>query len=313
METARFLQDLWNRGAEVYQVGGSVRDHLLGIPLKDRDLLVCKIPMEDLKQALSPFGKVALVGKSFGVIKFSPHQNTEENYDIALPRLEKSTGVGHRDFEVRYDPHLPVEEDLGRRDFTVNAMAIHLKTNELVDPFHGKKDLADQKLRQVFPNAFSEDQLRLIRAIQFAARFQFTIEPMTWEAMKQHARLIQTVSAERIIEELRKLFLASKPSYGFDLMRDCGLLNEIFPEIATLTKVEQDKLPGDKVYQHTMRVLDAAASDSLIQHKGDLELLLAALFHDVGKEKTRQFDPQKNRIVFYAHQMVSTKIVRRWM
>lgn len=309
----KFLETLLEVGGEVYEVGGTVRDQILKIPHKDKDYLVRKIPIEKLKNILAPFGKVAVVGKSFGVLKFSPHSHPDTVVDMALPRKERSTGVGHRDFEVEYDPNLPVEEDLGRRDFTVNAMAMDLKSGKIIDPFQGQKDLESKILRMVFDRAFEEDPLRLVRAVQFAARFGLTIEPKTFEAMKTDAKLIATVSAERIIEETRKLFLAPKPSIGFEILRRTGLLKILFPEVADLIGIEQDKLPGDDVYQHTMRVLDAARNDEFLEHPGDLELLLAALFHDTGKAPTRKYDKAKDRIVFYSHQLVSKRMVRKWL
>lgn len=312
-EHPKFVETLWQAKGEVYEVGGTVRDRILQIPHKDKDYLVRGIPIDKLKNILAPFGKVAVVGKSFGVLKFSPHSEPETMIDIALPRKERSTGEGHRDFDVDYDPNLSVEEDLGRRDFTVNAMALDLQTGKIIDPFHGQKDLKAKILRMVFDRAFEEDPLRLIRAVQFAARFGLTIEPKTFEAMETSAPLIATVSAERIIEEIRKLFLAPKPSLGFEIMRQTGLLKILFPEVQTLIGIEQDKRPGDDVYQHTMRVLDAARIDEHVEHAGDLELLLAALFHDTGKAPTRKYDKAKDRIVFYGHQLVSKRILRKWL
>lgn len=309
----KFLEPLWSAGAEIFEVGGSVRDRFLGIPHKDKDILIRGLPMERLKVLLAPFGKVAVVGKAFGVLKISPHEEPDTCYDIALPRREKSTGVGHRDFEVDFDPSLPVEEDLGRRDFTINAMAWDLGRDLLIDPFGGAVDLQNKFLRMVFAKAFEEDPLRLVRAVQFAARLGLAIEPATYEAMKKNAALIKTVSAERIIEELRKLFLAPAPSRGMELMREAGLLAIIFPEVDAIRGIEQDKLPGDDVYSHTMRVLDAARGDEYVEHRGDLELLLAALFHDVGKATTRRFDKAKDRVVFYSHQLVSKRMCRKWM
>ena len=311
--TDKFLNPLWQAGAEVYEVGGSVRDRFLKIPHKDMDLLVRNISIEPLKALLNPYGKVALVGKAFGVLKFTPHLNPDTTIDIALPRTERSTGTGHRDFDVAYDPNLPVEKDLERRDFTINAMAFDLKTEKIVDPFDGQKDLAAKILRQVFDKAFEEDPLRLIRAVQFAARFELTIEAKTFEAMKANAERITTVSPERIIEELKKLFLAKTPSIGFEIMRETGLLKKIFPELQDLIRIEQDKRPGDDVYRHTLRVLDATRADEYLEHPGDLELMLAALFHDTGKAATKRYDKTKERIVFYGHQLVSKKIAHKWL
>lgn len=309
----KFFQALWQAGGEIYEVGGTVRDRLLGISHKDRDILIRKIPLEQLKALLQPYGKTALVGKAFGVLKFTPHQDPSLEFDIALPRKEISTGVGHRDFHVDFDPNLELAEDLNRRDFTINAMALDLKEGKLIDPLGGQKDLQQKILRQVFERAFEEDPLRLIRAVQFSTRFELTIEPKTFAAMKKQALLIQTVSKERIIEEIRKLFLGLKPSLGFEILRETGLLKEIFPELEALIAIEQDKRPGDDVYQHTLRVLDATRADPYLRYPGDLELMFAALFHDVGKAKTKSFDKEKERIVFYGHQIVSKRLCQKWL
>ena len=231
--------------------------------------------------------------------------------DFSLPRRERSTGVGHRDFEVDFDPNLPVEADLGRRDFTINAMAMNIETEEIVDPFGGRRDLESKTLRQVFPKAFEEDPLRLLRAVQFAARFGLSIEDQTWASMKKNAELIASVSPERIAEEIRKLFLAHKPSAGFDLMGSCGLLAHIFPELEAIKGIEQDKQPGDDVYGHTMRALDAARSDHAIQNRGNLELMFSVLLHDIGKSQTSRYHEPAQRVVFFGHQMASARMARK--
>lgn len=300
-------------GAEVYEVGGPVRDRLMGLKPKDHDLICRHLPIKNICTILTPYGRVATVGKSFGVIKFSPHRAPDLEIDIALPRKERSTGQGHRDFDVAFDPELPVEEDLGRRDFTINAMAVSLADGSLVDPFGGKADLEAKILRMVFPNAFEEDPLRLIRAIQFAARFGLTIEPKTLESMKANAGLIKTVSGERISCELVKLMRAPRPSVGFNLMRETGLLHPVLSDVAQLIGIEQDKRPGDDVYNHTMRVLDAAASDEAVENRGDPELLFAALLHDTGKAKTSRYHGPSKRVVFFGHQIVSVRLSQRWM
>ncbi|PIR17578.1 MAG: hypothetical protein COV46_03675 [Deltaproteobacteria bacterium CG11_big_fil_rev_8_21_14_0_20_49_13] len=298
-------------GGEIYEVGGSVRDELLGHPKKDSDYLVTGIPLEKLSQILRPFGTVTFVGKSFGVLKFSPFNEKGVIHDIAIPRKEVSTGGGHRDFDVSYDHTLPVFVDLSRRDFTINAMAKDLRTGEIIDPFGGKDDIKRKTLRQVFKEAFKEDPLRLLRAIQFAARFDLKIDPETLASMEANAELIKTVSGERIIDEIRKLFLAERPSRGFELMDRTGVLPFVFPEISACKGIKQDK--GHDVYEHTMIVLDAAASDHLIQHRGDLELMLAAIFHDVGKAKTARFVPEQKRVAFFGHQIVSKRIAKKRM
>ncbi len=308
-----FITRLLSVQGEVYLVGGTVRDILMGLPHKDYDLLVRGLPPEELVKTLKPLGYIKEVGKSFGVFKFRPNEFSEFEFDIALPRVEKSTGVGHRDFQVDFNHLLTAEEDLGRRDFTLNAMAYNLQTETLVDPFDGKKDLEQKILRQVFPKAFEEDPLRLLRAVQFAARFSLTIEPNTLNAMKEHAEKIKTVSRERIIIEVQKLMTAPKPSHGFDIMRNTGILEHIFPFVKKMIGVLQPMKQNEDVYLHTMKVLDAARNSSEMEHPGEMEMMFSALLHDAGKPQTHRIDPKTGKTTFYAHQIVSKKIARRWL
>lgn len=306
-----FIKALIAAGADLYEVGGPVRDRFLGREVKDHDILCRKLPIERIIAAIRPFGKVATVGKSFGVIKFNPHRNQSQEIDIALPRRERSTGSGHRDFEVDSDPEISVEDDLGRRDFTVNAMALSMLDGRLIDPFGGRSDLEKKIVRMVFPRAFKEDPLRLLRAIQFAARFELEIEPITREAMIEDARLIETISGERITYELIKLMHAKKPSVGFKMMADLGILKYALPEIFQIVGVKQEKMPGDDVFLHTMRALDAARDDRAIESSGDLDLMFAVLLHDIGKAKTARFDKAQSRIVFFGHQLASVRLARK--
>src|SRR3989338_2713594 len=307
-----YLQALLEAGAQVYEVGGAVRDRLLNRTRDDHDYLVRLLEIEQITKILQRFGKVQLVGQSFGVIKFTPKEDRAA-IDFVLPRQEYSTGVGHRDFEVSFDPSLPLEEDLGRRDFTINAMAQDIKTGHIIDPFHGKEDLEHKLLRIVFPKAFEEDPLRMLRAIQFAARFDFEIEPATKESIRTNAKLISTISAERVIDEIRKLMKAPKPSRGFYLMKETDLLRYVFPDLAILIDLKQDKQPGDDVFAHTMRVLDAARNDPELLEPGEINLMFAALFHDVGKAKTERYHEASQRTVFFGHQIVSARMARKWM
>ncbi|HUR29771.1 MAG TPA: CCA tRNA nucleotidyltransferase [Planctomycetota bacterium] len=300
-------------GGKVYEVGGVVRDRLLGLPSKDADLLVTGVPAAALKSLLERLGEVHLVGQSFGVLKFKPKGHSGEPIDIALPRVERSTGAGHRDFEVSFDHTLPVDVDLGRRDFTVNAIAQDLRTGEFVDPHGGRKDLEARKLRVVFERAFEEDPLRILRGIQFAARLKLVVEPATRELMKKHAPLVATVSVERVVQELKKLLLAQTPSIGFYLMREVGVMKLILPELEALTGVLQ---PGkEKVgdaFDHTLKVLDAARGDAALDNAGDATLMIAALFHDLGKATTAKLE-ENGRLTFHGHQFVSKKLARRRM
>ncbi len=308
-----FVDHLLQTGSDVYVVGGAVRDALLQKTIKDLDLVVCKTPFAELVEKLKPFGYVNLVGKSFGIIKFRPKEFPDNEIDIALPRTEVSTGSGHRDFDVRFDHNLPLAQDLARRDFTINAMAYDVRRQNLVDPFRGQDDLQNKTIRTVFDNSFVEDPLRLLRAVQFAARLGFALAPETEAQLKAHAALIETVAKERIIDEIRKLFLADKPSQGFDLMRDTGLLPFVFPDVQQMIGVTQPNKNNEDVYTHTMKVLDAARSAEELEKPGDINLMFSALFHDAGKPKTRAEKPESGRVTFYNHQHISTGIAWRWM
>ncbi len=209
----KIIDKLLDRG-KVYEVGGCIRDSFLNreVAAKDRDYLIAGIPFDDLVVLLRKFGRVDLVGRSFGVIKFTAHNNGSGPYptvDIALPRKEYSTGAAHRDFKVDFDHTVPIESDLLRRDFTINAIARDLATGKFIDPLGGQADLGNRLLRMIDPSNFEDDPLRILRGIQFAARFELTIEPDTLAAMRENVNLMSTVTAERINEELGKLLTRS--------------------------------------------------------------------------------------------------------
>jgi len=204
-----FKQEIEGLGAKIYSVGGAVRDEFLGKESKDLDILITGIPMDNLEQLLSKYGRVDAVGKSFGVIKFKPKGSTED-IDIAIPRTEVPTGAGgHKGFDVKSDHTLPIEDDLKRRDLTINAIAKDSEGN-IIDPFGGVEDLKNKIIRAVDPNAFNDDPLRMLRAVQFSARFGFTIEPNTMEMIKQTADKVKTISPERVIIEFEKIVKYNK-------------------------------------------------------------------------------------------------------
>jgi len=291
---------------DVYEVGGSVRDQLLamsGRRGKDRDYLVCGISLDDLQKRLRRFGTVNLVGKSFGVIKFQPRTEPGVIYDIALPRREQSTGSGHTDFTVDFDPHLPVEVDLGRRDFTINAIARHCATGNLVDPSGGAEDCQKRRLRMVFPRALEEDPLRILRGVQLAARMGLAIESDTYDAMHQSAAKITTISIERIAEELNKLMAqAPRPSVGLALLQELDILKLILPELEDTVDVDQ---PGGfhtyDVFIHTLHTIDACAPR--------LRLRWAALLHDINKPQCRVVGDDK--ATFYGHESRGARTAKR--
>lgn len=305
--TKPVIESLQSKG-DLYEVGGVIRDRLLlhKRPAKDSDYLVTGIPYDELTKILRKFGKVDLVGRSFGVIKFTQIINgNSHTFDITLPRKEYSTGIGHKDFVVSFDPSLSVEDDLKRRDFTINAMARSLKTGDLMDPLGGIKDLENRVLRMVSEKAFEEDPLRMLRAVQFSARFNLSIEKNTFESLVKNVDLITSISPERIAEELNKLLLqAPKPSDGFRLMLSTGLLDKIMPELMECVGIEQ---PGGyhkwNVFDHTMEIIDAAPAN--------LKLRMAAIFHDIRKPQHKRLT--EDGATFYGHEIGGAKTAKDWL
>ena len=232
-------------GGKMYQIGGVVRDELLGKISKDLDLLVVGVELDDLAKVLKPFGKVNMVGKSFGILKFVPTGSTEdEDIDISVPRIDsKSTGAGHKDFEVQLGKGITLQQDQLRRDFWINQLAKDVDTGEIVDTDgKGMKDIKNKQIRMISPTSFKDDPLRMLRAVQFAARFEFKIEKETYKQMKQQASTVTTVSPDRFKEEFKKLFTKSKsPSHGIKILFASGLMKNIFPK-AKLTNVNMNAI-----------------------------------------------------------------------
>jgi len=192
------------RNAEIYVVGGIVRDAFLGKESKDIDLIVDGLSIDGILKIIKPYGKASLEGESFSVIKFRPKGWEGEDYDIAVPRVDRKIGKGHKGFQVVTDG-VTVHEDLKRRDFTINSMAVNVMSGELLDPFHGLEDAKKELLRATDSTAFVEDPLRIVRGIQFAARFGFKIAPETMQLMQKNSHLIKEITGERIHDEFQKI------------------------------------------------------------------------------------------------------------
>ena len=285
----------------LFAVGGRVRDELRGeiesaaVALKDLDYVVTGVPGLELEERLRRLGKVDLVGASFAVFKVTFDGRT---VDVALPRRERSVGTGHRDFEVASGPAIPLEDDLARRDFRMNMIARALPSGELIDPFDGAGDIRAHRIDILTQQTFEEDPLRMLRAAQFAARFEYAVTVKTRDAMAAAAPLVRTVSAERIAEEFTKLFVqARRPSIGLELLRETGVLAFIWPELLEGLNVEQNEWHAYDVYRHNLETLDAAPP-------GDLVLRLSALFHDVGKPRTKEGSH------FYRHEQVGADMLK---
>lgn len=288
----------------LFAVGGRVRDELRAAArhakavVKDRDYLVVGVTLEALEAALAPLGSVDRVGASFAILKFTRDGVT---VDIALPRREQSTGSGHRDFEVQSGPEVSLEDDLARRDFRMNMLARAIPGGEIVDPFDGQANIVARQIDIVREETFIEDPLRMLRACQFAARFDFVPTARTVAGMRAAAPLVATVSPQRICEELSKLLQYShRPSTGIELMRETGILAHIWPELLEGVGIEQNEWHAYDVYRHNLETLDAVEENDLI-------LRLAGLLHDVGKPRV------KDGPHFYRHEFIGAEMVREML
>jgi putative nucleotidyltransferase with HDIG domain len=311
-------------GENVYAVGGYVRDSILGHAKdEDIDILITHFPVEDIVDHLKDHGKVDPVGKSFGVIKF----NTEgKTYDIALPRKDTPREAevrGHKDFIISSDPDLPLEKDLERRDFRCNSIALRLSDGEIYDPMGGLEDIDKKVIRLTNPEAFPEDPLRVLRAARFASVLGFTIDPEIYDSSKTID--LTGLSVERVNEELFRMLLESpKPSVGLEEMFTLDVLSQLFPELYRLTlsiqdsifHPEKDRYGHHTVWQHTKITVDQAqrlAKRRDLRSQKELALLLAALYHDIGKASTARWEFKRGRMVIinYGHDIASEKMTEQ--
>jgi tRNA nucleotidyltransferase (CCA-adding enzyme) len=266
-------------------VGGCVRDRLMRIPPKDWDLEIYGIPPAKLRELLDQQGPVNVVGESFAIYKLG------HDLDICIPRRERKSGYGHRGFVIEGDPFMSVEEAARRRDFTINAILEDPLTGEIIDPFRGRADIAQRQLRAVSEVTFAEDSLRVLRAAQFASRFEFEIDAATVGLCRSID--LSDLPAERIWGEIEKLLLRSaKPSLGIEWLTRLGAVEQLFPEIKSLIDVPQDPEwhPEGDVYVHTKLVVDRARElIEDLEYPKKITIMLAALAHDFGKPPTTEF------------------------
>ena len=274
----RVAEQVACRGGRTFYVGGFVRDALLQRDNKDVDIEVHGITPACLKEILDSLGQRLTIGESFGIFNLKGY-----DLDIAMPRKEEARGSGHRDFDIFVDPFIGTEAACRRRDFTFNALMQDVLTGEIVDHFAGAEDLEKGILRHVNDVSFAEDPLRVLRAAQFAARFEFTVAEET-VALCSRMQL-SALPRERIEGELKKALLkADKPSIFFEVLRQMDQLGYWFPEVEALIGIEQNPefhAEGD-VWTHTMMVLDQAAK-LRDQVANPYWFMLSALTHDFGK------------------------------
>jgi len=272
-------------GGRALLVGGCVRDQLMRLEPSDWDLEIYGVEPAMVRSILDRFGPVNVVGESFTVYKLG------SDLDVSLPRRERKVGRGHKAFVVEGDPLMSVVEATRRRDFTINAILMDPITEEVIDPYDGRSDIENGVIRAVAVDTFPEDSLRVLRAAQFASRFQFNIEDKTIELCR--AINLDDLPCERIWGEVEKLLLRSRmPSIGLRHLRDLLVIDKLFPEIKRLIGVTQDPVwhPEGDVFVHTQLVIDVARQliDELPYAK-KVTIMLAALAHDFGKPATTKF------------------------
>ncbi|NCN07848.1 CCA tRNA nucleotidyltransferase [Candidatus Falkowbacteria bacterium] len=306
-----FIQKLIREfpAAEVYLVGGAVRDIILDKKTKDFDFVISKVDPKQLENFLAKAGDVNLVGKSFGVFKFLPanHEPGIEPFDISLPRTEHAgMSGGYKDFAIQSDANLNIEADLSRRDFTINALAWDLKNQKLIDEFAGLADLENKNIKAIGDPEirFQEDYTRMLRAIRFACQLNFKIETKTLQTIKKKAAKISDITGERINEEFTKIIMSDNAEYGLRLMQEIGLLKVLIPELEAGVGVAQNKAHIYEVFEHSVRALGVAAGN-----KYKLEIRLAALFHDIGKPMTKE--EKDGDATFYNHDLEGAKITKQ--
>ncbi len=294
VKTARILAAA---GGRALLVGGCVRDSLLGLEPKDFDIEVYSLSADEVIAALSKEFSLDLVGASFGVIKLHHH-----DIDVALPRRETKLGLGHKAFSTDFAPGLSVKEAAARRDFTINAIYCDPLTEEIIDPWNGRADLDEKILRHV-SGRFSEDPLRVLRGMQFIARFGLRSAPETIDICRTMTS--ENLPKERLFEEWSKLLTKGvEISKGLEFLRDTGWLR-YFPELEALVGCEQDAEwhPEGDVWRHTLKSLDAyaAARAAGADAREEIVVALGVLCHDFGKPATTAFDPVRKRIRSLGH------------
>jgi len=259
---------LKKNGAKAVVVGGAVRDYYLNLAVKDYDVEVYGLDsMQELESLLSLYGSVNLVGKSFGVLKFKYER---DEYDFSFPRRESKISNGHRGFDIKIDANMSFAQASLRRDFTINALGYDIEDKKFLDAYNGLKDLKNRKLRHINDKTFREDSLRVYRAVQFCARFEFTLANDTFLLCKEMVDngSIKELARERIFEEFKKLLLKShKPSIGFKLIKELGIL-KFFPELEFIE----------------MNALDIMSKFLLEDAKTNLVLMFAILSKDINPE-----------------------------
>ena len=303
LEVRKVADTIEKAGFEAYLVGGCVRDLLIGKVPKDWDITTNAHPTDierifDNTYINNDFGTV-------GVVNEETEDDTVKVVEVTPYRSESGYSDARRPDEVLFGVSL--DEDLTRRDFTVNAIAYRIKDNSLVDPFNGQTDARDKRLRAVgeATQRFEEDALRMMRAVRLAVELDFTIEAETMAAIAQNAGNLEKISKERIRDEFSRIIKSAQPMQGIVFLEKLGLLPYVLPEIAEGIGVEQNQAHAYDVYEHNLRSLQHAADKEY-----PFEIRLAALLHDIGKPATRERSQEKRDWTFYNHEVVGAKMAK---
>lgn len=272
MDIEEIANIIKQNGGNLYLVGGAVRDELIGKTIYDRDYCVTGISKEKFTML---FPKTRALGKSFEVFEM-------EHSQFALARKEIKTGIGHKEFEIKTGENITIEEDLARRDITINAIAKDVLTGEIIDPYNGRKDIEEKVIRAT-TDAFSEDPLRVYRVARFVATTGFNVEEDTLKLMENLKNELTTLSKERVFAEFKKALESNKPSLFFDTLKKANVLDVHFKEIYDLIGALQpiEYHPEGDSYNHTMMVVDKS-----IELTDDVAIRFACLVHDLGKGVT---------------------------
>ena len=300
MDIFEIANKIHKNGGRLYSVGGSVRDELLDMENHDEDYCVTGISFDEF-QTLFP--EAIVRGKFFSVFDIN-------GKEFAIARRERKIGVGHNSFDIQTDKSITIEEDLARRDITINAIARDVLTNEIIDPYGGRKDLENKTIRAVTAH-FKEDPLRVYRTARFAAKLGFTVDPKTLQMMHELKKELSTISVERVYTEFSKAFLADKPSIFFDVLRISNVLDVHFKPVHDLIGAEQpiEYHPEGDAYNHTMIVLDKVSKYTKnYTNQRKLEIRFGALVHDFGKGQT----PKEEYPHHYLHELRGVDVVKKF-
>lgn len=287
-------------GGRIYLVGGAIRDELLGKQINDEDYCITGITSEQFQKL---FPEAHIRGKTFEVFDIN-------NKEFAMARTEIKLGKGHKEFKIQTDPKITIEQDLARRDITINSIAKDILSQEIIDPFNGKEDIKNKIIRATTEH-FKEDPLRVYRVARFSAELEFEVEKETLQMMKEIEEELKNLPEERVFTEFRKALKTNKPSYFFEVLRKADILDTHFKEIKKLIGVEQPIKyhPEGDAYNHTMLVLDKSSELTInMEEKRKLEIRFSTLVHDFGKIST----PKEEYPHHYGHENKGVEIIQKF-